>query len=180
MDDAEDLQTSQAEETIVGAVKVDPCDPLYSIVTSFFADEACLLDERRFDEWRALLADDMRYAMPVRPTLSLRSGAYDETWTSLCERLRRAALPTAWGEEPPARTRRFISNLRLWRDQSQSILARCYVLMSVFRDDQSRPDLVAGERRDILRQHGGSFLIADRLVLLDQATLPSRGLMLPL
>ena len=35
-------------------------------VTEFLYREAELLDERRYDEWLALLADDLRYWMPMR------------------------------------------------------------------------------------------------------------------
>ena len=35
-------------------------------IASFLYAEAELLDERRHDEWLALLADDIRYWMPMR------------------------------------------------------------------------------------------------------------------
>jgi 3-phenylpropionate/cinnamic acid dioxygenase small subunit len=169
--------------------RIGALDPLYAAVLDFFHDEAMMLDERRFEEWAALLAEDVTYGMPVRPTLSrrnhskfgsLRSGIYDETRFTLLERLRRAELPTSWGEEPPARTRRFVTNLRLWIGSDQTIKSRVNVMMTVFRDDEQHPDLVVGERRDRLRPHKEGFLLTERLVLLDQATLPSRSLMLPL
>ena len=40
-------------------------------VEQFLYHEAALLDARRFDEWYALLADDLEYWMPVRSTRSL-------------------------------------------------------------------------------------------------------------
>ena len=35
-------------------------------IEDFLYHEADLLDERRYDEWLALLADDLRYWMPMR------------------------------------------------------------------------------------------------------------------
>jgi 3-phenylpropionate/cinnamic acid dioxygenase small subunit len=171
------------------ATRAGPHDPVYAELASFYYDEAALLDERRFDEWLALLTDEMRYAMPIRPTLSRRqhmefgsqrAGAFDETRATLKQRLHLAEHPKAWGEEPPARTRRFLSNLRVWRRSDDRILARVSVMMTVFRNDQSHPDILSGERHDVVLPRGTSFLLTERLVLLDQATLPAGGLTVPL
>ena len=35
-------------------------------IAQFLYSEAELLDERRYDEWLALVADDIRYWMPMR------------------------------------------------------------------------------------------------------------------
>ena len=41
-------------------------------VAQFLYAEAELLDERRHDEWLALLAEDIRYWMPMRRNVSSR------------------------------------------------------------------------------------------------------------
>ena len=40
-------------------------------VEDFLYYEADLLDERRYDEWLALLAEDVRYWMPMRRNVKL-------------------------------------------------------------------------------------------------------------
>src|SRR5262249_50755622 len=40
----------------------------------WLTEEAALLDARRWNEWLELLADDIRYVMPVRVTTSVRGG----------------------------------------------------------------------------------------------------------
>ena len=41
-------------------------------VEQFLYHEARLLDERKFDDWLALLTDDIHYWMPIRRSTSLR------------------------------------------------------------------------------------------------------------
>ena len=45
-------------------VRVDP--ETYYDIEQFLLDEADLLDERRFEEWIELMADDVHYWMPTR------------------------------------------------------------------------------------------------------------------
>ena len=46
--------------------------PLYNECVEFLIDEAEMLDELRFDEWRALLAQDIEYNVPQRLTRPVR------------------------------------------------------------------------------------------------------------
>ena len=41
-------------------------------VEQFLYHEARLLDERKFDDWLALLTDDVHYWMPIRRTTTVR------------------------------------------------------------------------------------------------------------
>jgi 3-phenylpropionate/cinnamic acid dioxygenase small subunit len=95
-------------------------------VTDFLTYEADLLDERRYDEWLGLLADDYRYAVPLRVNV-----AYDEVAVrensrpgeEMCwfdegketARLRVAQLATGkhWAEEPVSRVSHLVTNIRL-------------------------------------------------------------------
>ena len=43
-------------------------------VAEFLYREAELLDERRYEEWLALLADDIRYWMPMRRNIKFGEG----------------------------------------------------------------------------------------------------------
>ena len=71
----------------------------------FVYREARLLDEKRFDEWYALLADDVRYWMPLT-----RGQPNGETYTSLFYedklllkvRIERLRHPNAFSQQQPS------------------------------------------------------------------------------
>ena len=58
-------------------------------IAEFLYAEAELLDERRYDEWLALLADDIRYWMPMR-----RNVKYGDTSANSPARARTSAGST--------------------------------------------------------------------------------------
>ena len=90
----------------------------------FLYREAGLLDDRRFDDWLELLADDIHYWMPIRRTTQAREvdleftgpggmAFFDDNKEILTLRVRRLAIGRAWAEDPPSRTRRLITNIRV-------------------------------------------------------------------
>src|SRR5687768_3468986 len=91
-------------------------------IEQFLFFEARLLDERRFDDWFKLLADDIHYWMPTRYNRLLRemdrenSGPtevanFDEDKRSMGQRVYRLATGMAWAEDPPSRTRHIVTNV---------------------------------------------------------------------
>jgi phthalate 3,4-dioxygenase beta subunit len=83
--------------------------------------EADILDQRRYAEWMDLLTDDVVYRMPVRVTTSPHLEGtldgmdhFDEDRYSLQRRVDRFATEHAWTEDPPSRTRHFVSNVRVY------------------------------------------------------------------
>jgi 3-phenylpropionate/cinnamic acid dioxygenase small subunit len=170
--------------------ELSPIDPLYLTVQHFLFREAECLDERRFDEWLQLLTDDMTYSMPARSTLHHHDGAgfgpaegglFDEDRGTLARRLRKPTISAgAWAEEPPSRSRRFVSNIRVWRSGPDTLLAKSYVLLTTFRGAQTEPFIVVAERQDTLVQHGDTFKVKRRVVLTDQTSIHSTSLQLPL
>ena len=90
----------------------------------FLYREASLLDERRFDEWLDLLTDDVHYWMPIRRTTTAKEVAneftrpgdgafFDDDKRLLTLRVQRLSVGRAWAEDPPSRTRRMVSNVRI-------------------------------------------------------------------
>jgi 3-phenylpropionate/cinnamic acid dioxygenase small subunit len=81
----------------------------------FLYHEAALLDERRFDEWLALYADDAIYWIPQGdepdPNLTV-SIAYDDR-RRLHERVLRLASGFAHAQDPPSRTCHLVGNPRV-------------------------------------------------------------------
>jgi 3-phenylpropionate/cinnamic acid dioxygenase small subunit len=78
-------------------------------VTTWLYWEAELLDQRRFREWLSLLADEVRYRMPVTVTTMRRTdhvslggmAHFDEDRYSLEKRVERLEGDHAWTEDPP-------------------------------------------------------------------------------
>ena len=85
-------------------------------IEQFLHYEARLLDDRKFDDWLELFADDVHYWMPLRTNrtsreLELETGGpedlatFDDDITSLRQRVFRLGTGVAWAENPPSRTR---------------------------------------------------------------------------
>lgn len=155
-------------------------------VERFYYDEAALLDDRRYDEWLALFAPDIRYVMPLRTNRTRRelkleysapdeSAYFDEDYASLDMRVRKFASGTNWAEDPPSRTRHLIGNVRIDSGEEGEIAVRSAFI--VYRNRLERQtEVFAGERHDLLRTEGESFRVARRRILLDQATLLTSSL----
>jgi 3-phenylpropionate/cinnamic acid dioxygenase small subunit len=154
--------------------------------------EAALLDARRFEDWYALLADDLEYWMPARSTRSSEDmdeefakpgeGAlFDDTKQHMAERIRKLFTGFAWAEDPPSRTRHLVNNVRiLEKTQSEGHLEvkiECGFL--IYRSRLARDvDLWVGRREDWLRKADGdgAWLIAKRHIFIDQVSLSSQNL----
>ncbi|HXC26516.1 MAG TPA: 3-phenylpropionate/cinnamic acid dioxygenase subunit beta [Stellaceae bacterium] len=166
-------------------------------VEQFLYREARLLDERRFDEWLALLADDVRYWMSGRsnryPRHSkaisiLDSARYvdddmarddelailDETKQTLTGRVRRLDTGMAWAEDPPSRTRHLITNIQV--EPAADSEVRVYSNFIAYRSrGETEQDFYVGTRRDRLRRSDGAWKIAERKVTLDQNVLLAKN-----
>ena len=155
-------------------------------VEQFLYYEADLLDCRRFEDWLALLADDLEYWMPVRSTRALgdeanefakpgESAFFDDDKTSMGERVRKLFTGYAWAEDPPSRTRHIVSNVRINAVDGETIDVGCNFI--VYRSRlASDEDLWVGRREDRLRRDGETFVIARRHLYLDQVSLNSKNL----
>ncbi|MSP40679.1 MAG: 3-phenylpropionate/cinnamic acid dioxygenase subunit beta [Deltaproteobacteria bacterium] len=157
-------------------------------VEDFYYLEAELLDERKLREWFNLLAEDIRYWMPIRHNTLERpeniseelskpgEGYYfDDDIKALKIRVERAYSKIAWAEVPPSRTRHLITNVRIKNDHGNEIAAHSNFLVYRTRMESDK-DLFVGARQDILRRAGDSFLIARRTIILDQAVLDAKNI----
>jgi 3-phenylpropionate/cinnamic acid dioxygenase small subunit len=158
-------------------------------IEQFLYYEAELLDERRFDEWLELLADDLHYWMPTRGNRARKemhkefagpreAAFFDEDKDSMVRRVRRIDTGMAWAEDPPSRTRHMVSNVRVLATENENELeARCAYLL--YRSRLERDvEIFVGARRDVLRRvdEGVGWQIARRTIILDQATLLAKNL----
>lgn len=155
-------------------------------VEQFLFREAQLLDHRRFEDWYALLADDLHYFMPIRTNRARRqqdleytgaqeSAYFDDDKASMRARLKKQLSPSGWAEDPPSRTRHIVSNVIVEGEEGGVYAVSSAFLL--YRNRAERQlDIFAGERRDRLRRKDGGFEIAARTILLDQATLLSNNI----
>ena len=161
-------------------------------VGDFLYYEADLLDARCYEEWLALLAEDVRYWMPMRRNVKVddlereftREGFdiswFDEGKATLTRRVRQIQTGIHWAEEPVSRISHMISNIRLleanpsWSEAAE-VTVRCRFL--VYRNRvETETDILVGKREDVLRRVEGEWKIARRKILLDQNVLLSKNL----
>jgi 3-phenylpropionate/cinnamic acid dioxygenase small subunit len=135
---------------------------LHHAIERFLFLEAELLDRQDFAAWLNLLDDDLAYIMPTQalsasggdaPEVgSVHANSYiDETKAALERRIRRLGLPTAWSEQPPTRTCRFVSNVRVVPEGEHlfSVASSLLVYRSRLAHDGR---LIAAARLDHLRR----------------------------
>ena len=162
---------------------------LHHEIEQFLYHEALLLDERRFEEWYDLLAYDLHYVMPTRYNRLRREAdrefagpheaqLFDEDKQSIAQRIRRLRMPTAWAEDPPSRTRHFVSNVTVRRTANEAEFeVECYYLLYRSRGERE-VEIFAGARVDLLRRaaNAAGWEIARRRIILDQTVLLARNL----
>jgi phthalate 3,4-dioxygenase subunit beta len=160
-------------------------DPRHLAAAHWLVEEAALLDARRWEAWLELLADDVRYVMPVRVTTSVRGGGevrgemahFDEDRYSLGKRVERLATEHAWTEDPPSRTRHLVTNIRTFATGTADVLrVESAVLLFRSRGDTRPPEIVCAGRVDHLRANGGSYQLAERRIDVDEAVLRTQNL----
>jgi 3-phenylpropionate/cinnamic acid dioxygenase small subunit len=169
--------------TVVPATLTTSVGPdLQHRVEQFVYAEAQLLDDHEFNDWIKLFTDQAHYWVPTRNTRTNRErakeiaargeGAHvDDDMVRLRGRVRRSMSGLAWSEEPPSRTRRLLTNVRI-RQQDTGVLG-VRLNFWVYRGRLERhQDWFVGERFDVLVPDDGpyGYLIADRKIVLDQST----------
>jgi len=101
---------------------------LASAVAQFLYDEAALLDEWRLDEWLALFHPEAgKYLIPSPEDLSDDPATtlhlVNDSMTALAGRIERLKSKHAHAESPRSRTRRQITNVRVW-EGTDDLLSR--------------------------------------------------------
>jgi 3-phenylpropionate/cinnamic acid dioxygenase small subunit len=164
---------SMAEERIAAAC------------TRFLYRESELLDRRRFDDWLALIDRQIDYRIPVRTDRMAEDGDgfsavahfMKEDLGTLTLRVRRLDSAYAWAENPPTRTRRLVSNVRVDDAESQGVRSvTSNFAVYCYRGDNPVPVVLTGERQDILAGAPDALRLRRRLVLLDSTVLGMESL----
>lgn len=167
-------------------------------VEQFLYREARMLDARRFHEWLELLTEDIKYWMPLRSNrypanskaISILDGSryeegelsredelaiLDEDKDSLTRRIARLDTGMAWAEDPPSRTRHFVSNIEVEPGQNDAEM-RVFSNFIMYRTrGETEEDFYVGSREDVLRREDGALRIAYRKIVLDQTVLLAKN-----
>jgi 3-phenylpropionate/cinnamic acid dioxygenase small subunit len=155
-------------------------------IERFFAVEAELLDERRFDEWLDLFDEDVRYWMPIARNVHFEqlereytehseSNWFDEGKEILRKRVLQIQGGDHWAEEPRSRTTHIVANVRVDKENGAEVTVKSRFIVYACRLEHD-VDFFVGKRIDILRREQSSWKILRRTIYLDQSVLLSRNL----
>lgn len=155
-------------------------------VEQFLFREARLLDNECWDDWLALMAEDIHYWMPTMENRrradkngshALDRGAlYNDDLRDLTRRVTRFKQPTAWAEDPATRHAHVVSGIEVYQGEQPGE----FIVHSTFVNYRSRVekdnDLLVGRREDVLRSNGDSFKLARRKIIITQSVLMAKNL----
>jgi phthalate 3,4-dioxygenase beta subunit len=159
-------------------------DPAHLAAHQFLVEEAALLDAADYAGWLELLCEDIRYLMPVRVTTARGAGFdslagmghFDEDMYALRKRVQRLATDHAWTEDPPSRTRHFVTNVRTFRDAGEDLRVESALLLFRSRGDTREADLLSAGRTDLLRATADGLRLARREITVDESVLRTQNL----
>ena len=149
-------------------------------ITDFLYREAELLDERRYREWLDLLADDVRYWMPIRRNVKLgddeseftRANSdinwFDEGKETLSRRVKQIETGIHWAEEPRSRLSHLVTNVQVQGAEPSLAAAQEVSVTSRFLIYRNRveteTDILVGRREDQLRRRRTSTVTGEPAV----------------
>ena len=161
-------------------------------IESFLYEEAELLDERRYEEWLALLDEDVRYLMPMRRNVKFgelereftREGQdvnwFDEGKDTLTRRVQQILTGVHWAEEPLSRICHMVSNVQILdvkpsASTPSELTAKSRFL--IYRNRvETETDILVGKREDVLHRVDVHWNIRRRKIVLDQSVLQVKNL----
>jgi 3-phenylpropionate/cinnamic acid dioxygenase small subunit len=160
---------------------------LHFDVETFLYKEAELLDERHFEEWLDLIADDIHYYMPMRRNVKFGEQArentsdeseiswFDEGKVTLTGRVKQINTGLHWAEEPLSRVCHVVSNVQILdvRGDEVTVKSRFIVYRNRLQDET---DFFVGKREDVLRRDAATgWKVAKRKITLDQNVLLAKN-----
>ncbi len=158
-------------------------DPAHQAAHQFLVEEAALLDAADYPGWLDLLyrghplpdagpGDDRpRRASATQPGM----GHFDEDMYALRKRVQRLATDHAWTEDPPSRTRHFVTNVRTFR-HDDGLEVESALLLFRSRGDTRDADLLSAGRADLLRETEAGLKLARREITADEAVIRTQNL----
>jgi benzoate/toluate 1,2-dioxygenase beta subunit len=147
-------------------------------IEAFLFLEARLADESRYDEWEALVTDDVHYWVPAEPSdydPAARLSYLNDNRSRLATRIRQLKTGLRHSQTPPSLMRRLISNVEIFPIDDGSAQYRVesnFVLYELARQATGDLRLWAGRTTHRLRRVDGRLRIAAKRVDLVNAAGP--------
>jgi Ring hydroxylating beta subunit len=148
---------------LVAKTRVPLGSEIYNRLLETLYDEAAALDEQRFDDWVAMLAEDLLYTAPIRLTRTgankdrdvMRTmGHFDDDYNSILMRTGR------------------LTNVRVGEaDAADEYEVVSYLNVERSRFDSPHNERTTCERRDVWRLVDGRYKLSRREIIVDQSTL---------
>jgi p-cumate 2,3-dioxygenase beta subunit len=146
-------------------------------IEDFLYAEAALLDAWQLQEWLELLTEDATYEVPstdtpdgdARTTLFIIA----DNMERIRSRVHQLLGKSAWAENPPSRTRRLISNVRIREVEGETI--RVTANFAVYRMRFEQVDTYIWRYEYTLVWRDGALKIRHRRAILDLEALRPHG-----
>ncbi|RKG29723.1 3-phenylpropionate/cinnamic acid dioxygenase subunit beta [Acinetobacter tianfuensis] len=161
---------------------------LHHQISQFLYQEAKLLDDWKFRDWLAVLAEDISYTLRTTPNAQTRdrrrsvepptTWVFNDSKDLLERRVARLETGMAWAEEPPSRTTHMVSNVIVEAAETEGEYD-VYVTYLLYRTQKEKDvTIYCGKRHDKIRKVEGGlgFQIFNRKIVLDQVTYNSHNL----
>jgi p-cumate 2,3-dioxygenase beta subunit len=151
--------------------------PTRAEVEDLLFAEAALLDEWRLEEWLELLTADAIYQVP--PTDTPEGDSRNTLFiiaddaVRIRSRVKQLLGKSAWAENPPSRTRRMISNVRVIGADDRDFLVTAN--FTVYRMRYESVDTFVGRYNYKLARIDGALKIRERRAVLDNEALRPHG-----
>jgi 3-phenylpropionate/cinnamic acid dioxygenase small subunit len=137
--------------------------------------EARLADESRYEEWLALMTDDMRYWVPSGPAdydPDTRISFINDNRSRLETRVRQLLTGVRYAQTPPSPMRRVISNVEIESADGTITAGSNFVLYELSAQATNELRVWAGRTTHRIRRVAGELRIAAKTVELVNASQP--------
>ena len=146
-------------------------------VEAFLFLEARLADESRYEEWLALIADEMHYWVPKGAAdydPSTRVSYVNDNRSRLETRVRQLATGVRYAQTPPSPMRRLISNVEILDAGADGpvVTTSNFVLYELSIQASNELRVWAGRATHRLRRSHGTFRIEAKTVELVNSSQP--------
>ncbi|CAN5135382.1 hypothetical protein BH11PSE5_BH11PSE5_06020 [soil metagenome] len=153
---------------------VAPDPAVCTAISQFLALEAKLLDENRYEEWLALLDEDIDYHVPIRvsddrPDRQSAANRYRlrDNMMLLSKRVERMTTGQAWAESPASRTVRVVGSVLVTpTDLPGRFEVDSAVLIYRQRALDEEADIIPVRRQDVVLHEDGRCRLLKRTALL--------------
>jgi 3-phenylpropionate/cinnamic acid dioxygenase small subunit len=149
---------------------------LAATVCDFLIEESAALDEGRYNDWLASLAEGFLYQVPVPmlredpslPRHSERAMLFEATKRVLSLKLGRVGLRHAWSDRPGGATRHFVGSVRVFETTEAGRFRVDSNVLASWSRGRGETVFTSAARQDAIEeQPGGTWWLLRRRVLLD-------------